>query len=1045
MPLSLSQYCILHVLLFVLLLSRHSTGLNITGEVFEGDTNGLLAAFGDFNSDKLTDVFVLHNSLHSFSVFLAYSEPPFLRKGHIECSLENEFISNLVPGDFDGDGAMDVLVVARTKRHGETYKSYVAWGSLTNLECPKEGGHLLETHGEPLALDQNSDMISDLFGLDINKTRQFWIFNTSKQIERTVTMESQKTLRIPHSHGFLDLNGDSSADLLLTGEESFEVWTYVGTKGFELKDTIRLPVSGSVIGQSLFLDFNFDGKLDHLVPVCVDWKCQNSSFYMYSDNDWHAVPCDLQDPAGNIWTFPIPNAKEIYFEALTARSGDFNLDGYPDLIMTITRGDQMRAIILENVPSESGTRKFLPRWDLLPEWNTSSVMATMYDIQEKGILDVLLVHRTPEGQFRMAAAKNTLDYDANFIKVLVLTGRCYTNCSHGNIPYGTNLPGPSISYRTTQPTGEPQLTCSAQLSQSAYHALQLPYTLLGLARSPNFLEALHDLVAAVNRKEAFQFDQKNIPTPVEVNTAQDADTNRTAINRDIKISEIHDIFLDRTLSANRVTEENLCTAFCEIAWSPSGLLPKKNWSHLFTGSPNWAWFLTLQRSGHLVLWKAIAPLTKLKFAGYHDLQLKDPSTMKVCPGASDNEFLLFAGSHGGAVKCWLVSWKENEDPTCKLLDVTIAEDDFIPVLSIEVDRREDHEIVSFTKSNALVAVSLKWDGNSIQLIDQGFVQLPSLQITGITKLIDGKILCCTEDFQIYEIDLSSNKSGTFKGLQYRKLQLPIIPTMLCRGIGTCYPNNGRSFVVLESTKVAFDHLRCRQPSSLTVYVDADCDRVTGFLERATSMRDSVLALETYKALNSSWENIWEIDYTQLNNEDNYYLQLLRWFALYKCNACFVERRYDKEYQDDLKSRAEKAELHLQLRHAQNFLMDRLNHQEFNPTSTERSLLSLACHFMSLALFEESEFSLDRSLVTKIKEKYRLDADPPNETCPICEAAIAFEKHQEAKCSNGHRTLIRCRATLRACYAETLSCRWCGAHYHQDSEIETCILCGGLIK
>lgn len=55
-----------------------------------------------------------------------------------------------------------------------------------------------------------------------------------------------------------------------------------------------------------------------------------------------------------------------------------------------------------------------------------------------------------------------------------------------------------------------------------------------------------------------------------------------------------------------------------------------------------------------------------------------------------------------------------------------------------------------------------------------------------------------------------------------------------------------------------------------------------------------------RALNGpNWETIWEMDPENMNSEDNCYLQLLRWFALYKCNVCFVERRYDKEMQDDL--------------------------------------------------------------------------------------------------------------------------------------------------
>lgn len=475
-----------------------SLGLDFTDQVFDGKPLGLLAAFGDFNSDKLTDVFVIDNHQHSFGVLLAYTEPPFLRREHFDCNLGDEMIQGLVPGDFDGDGAMDVLVMSQLKAgfwssasSREIFNIYIAWGELTKLECPILEKPILQTKGHPLVLDYNGDMISDLFALDSNGTRQFWIFNTSRQVDRLVTMEAENPLRIPHSHAFVDLDGDMSTDLLLSGKHSFELWHFNGTNGLQLARTIDLPVKGAVIGQSIIVDVNFDGKLDHIVPVCADSKCHNSSFYILSDDQWKPVLCDLKDPTGKVWTFQPPDASQFYQEAMTARSGDFNLDGYPDLLVTLTHSDQVRAVLLENAGNEvTGARHFVPKWDLLTEWNTTSVMATMYDIQEKGVLDVLLVHRSPSGQLQMAAYKNTLDYDANFIKVVVLTGRCFSNCSHGRIPYGTNLPGPSISYRTTQPNGELQLACSAQLSQSAYSALQLPYTLFGLARSPNFLEAL---------------------------------------------------------------------------------------------------------------------------------------------------------------------------------------------------------------------------------------------------------------------------------------------------------------------------------------------------------------------------------------------------------------------------------------------------------------------------------------------------------------------------------------------------------------------------
>lgn len=59
-----------------------------------------------------------------------------------------------------------------------------------------------------------------------------------------------------------------------------------------------------------------------------------------------------------------------------------------------------------------------------------------------------------------------------------------------NLILGTNLPGPRIAYYTTTQEGIIQHGSSVQLPQSAYHSLQLPYTIFGLGRTPNFVDSL---------------------------------------------------------------------------------------------------------------------------------------------------------------------------------------------------------------------------------------------------------------------------------------------------------------------------------------------------------------------------------------------------------------------------------------------------------------------------------------------------------------------------------------------------------------------------
>lgn len=53
------------------------------------------------------------------------------------------------------------------------------------------------------------------------------------------------------------------------------------------------------------------------------------------------------------------------------------------------------------------------------------------------------------------------------------------------------MPGPRISYETWSQEGTYRTGVCAQLPQSAYFALQLPYSIFGLDRTPNFVETLN--------------------------------------------------------------------------------------------------------------------------------------------------------------------------------------------------------------------------------------------------------------------------------------------------------------------------------------------------------------------------------------------------------------------------------------------------------------------------------------------------------------------------------------------------------------------------
>lgn len=482
---------------------------DITSAVFGNVLDGMPAAFGDFNSDELTDVFMLRKNGTTVQIFLAAEQEPLLRPSlNLNCTFKN-IVVGVVPGDFDGDVFMDVLVITFDKEKQVTYV-YILWGGNGLLNCTNK--HLIEMIGQPLALDFNGDMIIDLFGLDTNHRRMFWVFDQSRRPPTPVPMhemdlsDSHPSISQPHSNAYLDLNNDFVADLVVTTSTCFEIWLGV-EQGFVYRDSILFPYGISlhnfdgVIGQALYLDVELTGKMDLLLPLCFDDQCTNSTIMMYS-NKWHNLQVNFRDSNNALWGFVRPDGQR-YTDTITLRGGDFNMDGHPDLLATLTStvSKQKRSYLLENVACDSCdgfSRKFEVKWQALNPFHNETAMAVFYDFYQDGILDVILVELDKSNNaYRTAAFRNSLDYDANFVKVMVLTGRNNSlyPISPGSLgkkkrTYGTNLPGPSIAYRTTTQDGSPRNAIAAQLPQSAHFSLNLPYTTFGLGRTPNFVDGL---------------------------------------------------------------------------------------------------------------------------------------------------------------------------------------------------------------------------------------------------------------------------------------------------------------------------------------------------------------------------------------------------------------------------------------------------------------------------------------------------------------------------------------------------------------------------
>ncbi|XP_045785259.1 T-cell immunomodulatory protein [Maniola jurtina] len=495
-------------IIFNLVLAHCLFVSDMTENTFGNRNDGYIAAFGDFNSDELTDAFIINGS--NVEVLLAYDKEPFFRPSSYSCNFSNFIVTSIVPGDFDGDAYMDILVTSQIQNSTSNFHEVrILWGGMPYLNCTDASLIKAITVGQPLVLDYNRDMILDLFGINAESKRVFWVFDKSRSTPIEILMSDfgkSKEIKLPHSHSFLDVNDDNAADLLVTTHVDVEIWLNEEAGGFRYNNSIELLVGHPTIyGQVLFIDVALSGQFFLVVPVCYDLECINSTILIYDNEQWHDLQVDLNDGKGTLWRF-IPPRAEVYMDTITMRSGDFNMDGYPDILMTLSpvSGKDTKAVLLHNVPCNSPGckfhRTFEVQWEKFNTFGKNVVMATFYDLYMDGVLDVLYVQKnitnTTE-KYIMKAFRNELEYDTNFIKVIVVTGLSNERVPTINgtlynrkVTFGTNLPGPKIGYNTWSQEGQYRTGVCAQLPQSAYFALQLPYSLFGLDRTPNFVDTL---------------------------------------------------------------------------------------------------------------------------------------------------------------------------------------------------------------------------------------------------------------------------------------------------------------------------------------------------------------------------------------------------------------------------------------------------------------------------------------------------------------------------------------------------------------------------
>ncbi|XP_016358680.1 T-cell immunomodulatory protein-like [Sinocyclocheilus anshuiensis] len=433
---------------------------DVTSDLFGPENYGMVAAFGDFNSDKQTDIFIIRKR-SELVIFLADLKAPYFKpKVHLtKEAFPSDFnISSVVPGDYDGDSQMDVLLTGYTK--GSTSKTFVFifWGHNQTLDQSHRVDLNRTFNDQPLVMDFNGDMIPDIFGSVGGSSEVCYLRSRQQKCETALSLEVK--MRVPHSNAFIDLNKDFTADLFLTTADGYETW--INKDGnFTQALSGKAPENAKKVGQSAFVDFDGDGSQDHLLPVCMDIACDRSAIYLAKPGEtelqWVPLLTDFRRK-DSVWGF-VPSL-DI---PITLHLGDYNLDGFPDALVILrntSASTQQQAFLLENVACnnvscQAAGRMFRVHWEqsdlsAIPK----AVVATFFDIYEDGILDMIVLSKV-EGKEEhvIHALKNNFEADAYFVKVIVLSGLCSNDCPENVKPFGVNQPGPYVMYTSVDSNG----------------------------------------------------------------------------------------------------------------------------------------------------------------------------------------------------------------------------------------------------------------------------------------------------------------------------------------------------------------------------------------------------------------------------------------------------------------------------------------------------------------------------------------------------------------------------------------------------------------
>eukprot|EP00656_Telonema_subtile_P002991 TRINITY_DN11378_c0_g1_i2.p1 TRINITY_DN11378_c0_g1~~TRINITY_DN11378_c0_g1_i2.p1 ORF type:complete len:283 (-),score=47.72 TRINITY_DN11378_c0_g1_i2:79-927(-) len=176
------------------------------------------------------------------------------------------------------------------------------------------------------------------------------------------------------------------------------------------------------------------------------------------------------------------------------RFGDFDLDGYPDVMVGLNSGGSTSVQLWRNTHRDAGSERF--QKTEVPGLSASGAFCGAFmDLDDDMSMDLIVISQssgTPSVEFLL----NDNDYDAFAVKVLGSNGVCPEWCNGLEFPdpkpYGVNYPGNTFKLTVVNTEGDKRVQIVPQLQLGSYGlSLESAATLVGLSRTNNYLEEVY--------------------------------------------------------------------------------------------------------------------------------------------------------------------------------------------------------------------------------------------------------------------------------------------------------------------------------------------------------------------------------------------------------------------------------------------------------------------------------------------------------------------------------------------------------------------------